>query len=91
MKSYVYILKDKNGRFYVGSTSDLDRRMKQHLNGRTQTTARMVGLKLVLIQKYETLAQARKVELRIKRLKRKDYIERMVLEKEINMHPSFNG
>jgi putative endonuclease len=76
--AFVYILKDKNGKFYIGSTSDILRRMKQHQYGHTQTTRRMNEPKLVFSQEYSTLIQARKVERRIKKLKRKDYIERII-------------
>ncbi|MCK6462758.1 MAG: GIY-YIG nuclease family protein [Candidatus Pacebacteria bacterium] len=82
---YVYILKDKNGKFYVGSTDNLDRRLKQHKNGHTQTTRKMNDFMLVLMQKYESLDLARKVERRIKDLKRKDYIEKIVNDGYINI------
>ena len=78
MKGYVYILKDKKGKFYVGSTTDIKRRMRQHETKHTYTTSRMVDPELVLLQEYENLEMARKIERRIKKLKRKDYIEKMV-------------
>ena len=77
-KGYVYILKDRNRKFYVGSTDDLGRRFKQHKNGHTQTTRNMNDLEIVLKQEYESLKLARKIELKIKKLKRKDYIEKMI-------------
>lgn len=78
MKPCVYILKDKTGKFYVGSTSDLQRRLKQHFAMHTQTTRGMKELRLVLSQEYANLGIARNVERKIKKLKRKDYIEKMV-------------
>jgi putative endonuclease len=78
MKGTVYILKDEEGKFYVGSTNDLERRMRQHQLRYTQTTRNMRAPKLVLAQEYSSLSAARKVERRIKNLKRKDYIESMV-------------
>ncbi len=85
MIGYVYILRDRIRRFYIGSTDNIARRIRQHENGYARTTARMMKPELVLAQKYEALAQARKIELRIKKLKRKDYIERMISEGKINM------
>ena len=70
MKSCVYILKDDNGLFYIGSTIDLVKRLCQHNNGHTQTTSRMKNPKLVLSQEYDSLTAARNVERRIKNLKR---------------------
>jgi putative endonuclease len=78
MKGFVYILKDDKGKFYIGSTSDLERRMRQHKLGHTQTTNRMENPILILVQKYPSLKEAHKVELKIKKLKRRDYIEKIV-------------
>lgn len=85
MKAYVYILKDEDSKYYVGSTVDLDRRLKQHLNGHTKTTSRMKNIRLVLKQEYNELAKAREIERKIKKLKRKDYLEKMVTEGYIRM------
>jgi len=41
MKGIVYILKNKQGKFYIGSTDDLERRLNQYSNGYTQTTRNM--------------------------------------------------
>ena len=78
MKGFVYILKDDNNKFYIGSTPDLERRMRQHKSKHTQTTNRMKNPVLVLVQEYSSLKEAREIEMRIKRLKRKDYVEKMV-------------
>jgi len=78
MKGYVYILKDEGGKLYVGSTNDIKRRMSQHNIGHTQTTKNMKSLRLVLFQEYESLEVARKAERKIKKLKRRDYVERMI-------------
>ncbi|OGZ53337.1 MAG: hypothetical protein A3B25_03840 [Candidatus Ryanbacteria bacterium RIFCSPLOWO2_01_FULL_48_26] len=88
MKPCVYILKSLDGKYYVGSTTDLERRLKQHRFGYTATTHRMENPKLVFAQKYETLAQARTVERKLKRLKRKDYIEKIICDKYIKLGPS---
>ena len=78
MKGWVYILKDTKGRFYIGSSNNLERRLIQHKNGHTQTTRNMGEVKIVLAQEYSSLSLARKIENRLKNLKRKDYIEKIV-------------
>jgi putative endonuclease len=77
-KGIVYILQDDLGRYYIGSTNDLNRRLTQHSRGQTPTTYRFKNPKPAFSQEYSTLAIARKIELKIKRLKRKDYIERII-------------
>ena len=78
MKGFVYILQGSNkDKFYIGSTSDITRRIKQHTNGHTQTTRNMGKIDLVLVQEYNNLEIARKIERKIKKLKRKDYIQKI--------------
>jgi len=78
MKGYVYILRDEKGKFYIGSTTDIKRRLRQHSNKHTATTNRMKNPQPVLIQEYPSLEIARKIERKIKKLKRRDYIEKMI-------------
>lgn len=78
MSGFVYILKDKNGKFYIGSTSNLTRRLAQHKSGHTQTTRTMHSPRLVFSATYNSLKTARTMERKLKRLKRKDYIEKIV-------------
>ena len=85
MPAFVYILKDSNDAIYVGSTDNLARRLRQHALGHTQTTRNLDNPLLVLSQEYDSLIQARKIERRIKALKRRDYIDRMVHEGRIRM------
>ena len=80
MKGYVYILKDEEGKFYIGSTNNIVRRLYQHSRNHTYTTHRMKMPKLVLSQEYKDLDTARKIEIKIKKLKRKDCVEKMVTE-----------
>ena len=83
MTSYVYILQSSSGYYYVGSTTDIDRRIKQHLQGHTATTHRMKDIKLVFKQAYDSLEQARKIERKIKSWKRKGFIEKIIRDGKI--------
>ena len=85
MSGYVYILRDKNNKFYIGSTDNLERRLNAHHHGHSKTTKRMNSPVLVLSQEYPTLIEARKIENNLKKLKRKDYIEKIVTDGYIKL------
>ncbi|HMJ65986.1 MAG TPA: GIY-YIG nuclease family protein [Candidatus Binatia bacterium] len=38
--AWVYMLRGSSRRYYIGSTTDLQRRIDQHLNGHTYSTRR---------------------------------------------------
>jgi len=65
--TWVYILRGSNGRHYIGSTTDLNRRVAEHLRGHTHTTKRL-GTNLTVVAKLEvpTLKEARAIERKLK-------------------------
>ncbi len=86
--AFVYILQSKrDGRFYTGSTIDLEKRLRHHKGGSTPTTKRFGELYLVFSQEYQKLTDARKVERKLKLLKRKDYIEKIIKDGFIKIRP----
>ena len=87
MKAFVYFLKTESGKYYIGSTVDLDRRLKQHKSGHTHSTKRMGKLELIFSQEYSNLKDARNIEFNLKKLQRKDYIEKIIKEGYIKMTP----
>lgn len=85
MKGYVYILEDDSHQYYIGSSSKPMERYKRHLSGFVHTTHRMKNPKLIFTQEFTTIQEAKKIELRIKKLKRKDYIEKIIKDGYIKM------
>ena len=85
--AFVYILKFATGKFYIGSTVDIRRRLKHHMGGHTPSTKRLGHGELVLMQEYPTLAAARSVEYKLKRLRRSDYIAKIVQDGYIKIAP----
>lgn len=83
--AWVYILKTKSGKYYVGSTVDLEKRLKHHQTGHTPTTKRLKAEIILLSQEFESLAEARSIERKIKSLKRRDYIEKMIQDGYIKL------
>jgi len=85
--AYVYILKGSTDKYYIGSTLDVERRLRQHMSGQTHSTKRMGHLDLIFTQKYSSLDEAQSVERKLKKLKRRDYIEKIVKEGFIKIKP----
>ncbi len=80
----VYILKSqKNGRYYIGSAENVARRVSQHNEGRVKATEFIRPLKLVFQQEYSDVTLARRIEYRLKALKRRDILERIIAERKI--------
>lgn len=68
--AWVYILISASGRHYIGSTTDLARRLAEHQRGHTHTTRRLGGkLELAAATEVLTLQEARCWERRLKRKK----------------------
>ena len=63
----VYVLQNREGRFYVGLSDDVPRRMREHNNGRSQWTKGRGPWNLVWQSEELILADARKLENRLKR------------------------
>ena len=83
--AFVYILKSESGAFYIGSTLDINQRVRHHAGGYTPSTKRLGRMRLVLTQEYSTLKEARGIERQLKKLKRKDYIKRIVADGYIKL------
>jgi len=84
--AWVYILQGlRDGRFYVGSTDNLEQRIRHHRGGHTPTTKRFGGIRLAFSQEFPTLREARLIERKLKNLKRKDCIEKIVRDGFIKM------
>lgn len=59
MKGYTYILKCANGKYYTGSTVDLERRLAQHQAGEgANFTRKNLPVKLVYYEEFQRIDQA---------------------------------
>ena len=68
--AWVYMLRGSSDRYYIGSTTDLQRRLKQHRHGHTYSTRRLgTDLKVIAALEMSSLCQARKLERELKRKK----------------------
>jgi len=83
MKYYVYILKSqKDERFYIGSTSDVDKRIEFHNSSRSRYTKRYQPWVLICIEEYESRGEAVRREKELKRVKNTKRILEELLGKE---------
>lgn len=59
MKGFMYILKCSNGKYYTGSTKDLDRRLKQHQSREgARFTQKHLPVELVYFEEFQRIDQA---------------------------------
>ncbi|MFZ2970883.1 MAG: GIY-YIG nuclease family protein [Minisyncoccia bacterium] len=73
---YFYIIKsEKNGRYYIGSCSDVDTRLKYHNNGWSKYTKAGMPWTLCYFEKYDSKTEALKREKSVKSKKSRKYIE----------------
>lgn len=76
---YLYILKnEETDRYYIGSTNNLERRLKQHRSGQTRTTKILKTFTLVYKEKYDNIVEAKKREKQLKSYKSKKYIKWLI-------------
>ena len=83
---YVYILQSKkNGRYYIGSTNNIERRLSEHKRGKTKSLRHLQPLRLVFQKGYCDETSARTMEQRLKKMKSRVIIEKIIKDGEIKM------
>jgi putative endonuclease len=71
MPAWLYILRLKSGQLYIGSTTELDQRYKDHCSGKACRTTKIdPPVALSYSEEFETFSEARKREAQIKRWSR---------------------
>ena len=78
---YTYIIASlASGKWYYGSTTDLDERLKYHNNGWNRSTKGRGPWKYIFLRPFSAAEEAREFEFYVKKLRRKDYILRKYSE-----------
>ena len=73
---YAYIIfSAKLNKYYVGACTDLKRRLYEHSIGHSKYTSTGIPWILKYTETFETLPEAKKRELTIKKMKSRKYIE----------------
>jgi len=66
---YVYVIKsEKVDRIYIGSTSDLEKRLSYHNNGKVQSTKPYTPYSLIYKEEFNIKREALKREIQIKNM-----------------------
>jgi len=77
---FLYILQSlTSGRYYVGSTDDLDRRVSEHQGGKNLATRGRGPWKLVYFEQFDSLLDARRREQEVKRWKSAKLIQALIV------------
>jgi len=78
---YVYILQSKlNNSFYIGFTSNLKKRFKDHNSGKSQYTAKVKPFDLIFYEAYISEQDAKRREIYLKSTKGRNTIKTMLKE-----------
>jgi len=80
LRTGVYILLCSNGKYYVGSSEDVDRRIEEHQRGKTKSLKYVLPVELKAFIECKTVVQARQLEYMIKKMKSRKYIEGLIGE-----------
>ncbi|MBN1622260.1 MAG: GIY-YIG nuclease family protein [Endomicrobiales bacterium] len=74
----VYVLKSKEGKYYIGQTNNLDRRLEQHRSGDSIWTRKYKDWELAYVEEYPTRAAAMKREKQIKSYKGGNALKKLI-------------
>ena len=77
---YTYVIKSKKKKiFYIGSTEDLIRRIKEHEQGKTKSIKHLIPFELIYYEAYntKTLARKREIELKKNSFKKDELLKRI--------------
>ena len=79
MSHYVYILlSEKTGRYYTGSSQDVEARLQYHNAGRVKATKYQRPFQVVYTETHETAQAARSREYQLKRQKSRRLLEELI-------------
>ncbi|QIA08232.1 GIY-YIG nuclease family protein [Draconibacterium halophilum] len=79
MKHYVYILQSlKDGKYYIGYTTDVDKRICYHNSGKQRSTKSRIPFRIIYTEEFATRQLALKREKKIKSYKGGNAFKRLI-------------
>ncbi len=83
MKYYVYIIQSqKDNSFYIGYTSNIEKRLYEHNHGSTRYTSGLRPWKLVYKEEFLTKTEALKREKFLKKQRNRKFYETLIGKNE---------
>ncbi len=83
MKPELYILELSIGQYYIGSTSDLNRRILEHERGKVTSTKGKRPLRIVFRRELSSIKEARQIEYKLKSYKNKKIVKQIIADQKI--------
>ena len=84
--AWVYILQsEKTGRYYIGCSQNVDKRLNEHNSGKTVSLKSHRPMKLVFKKLFPSFLDARRMENKLKKCKNKKILDLIVKEQVIKM------
>ena len=78
---WVYVLKSqKDGKLYIGSTRNLEKRIFYHNSGKVRSTKSRRPFEIIYSKRFDSDTQARKFENTLKTTQRRRQIKKAILE-----------
>ena len=75
----VYILQSqRSGKYYIGYTSNLEKRLKDHNSGKTKSLLKHIPLEIIKTEEYHLYEDARKREAQIKSYKSGEAFRKLI-------------
>ncbi|MCX6746387.1 MAG: GIY-YIG nuclease family protein [Candidatus Parcubacteria bacterium] len=85
-QGFVYIIQSQtSNNYYTGSSENPTKRLSEHNRGKVKSTRNKGPWILKFTQGFPTIKEAKQIEYMIKKLKRRDYLERIIQDGYIKM------
>jgi putative endonuclease len=79
---YVYILENDRGGYYIGSTKDIEIRVRRHNQSSVRSTKNKGPFRLIYKEGFNNITEARKYENQLKSYKNLNYLKVMLKNKK---------
>jgi len=75
-----YILQSElDGSYYIGHTSDISKRLKEHNQGKAEYTSKKIPWKLVYVEIYDEKGKAFSREIFLKKQRNRNFYQQLII------------